>query len=120
MPTLGYKSITIPESLYDKFRAHIGSEAVKSEVGSYSLSKFISHMLEERMMMDEAIANNSQMFKKIGIDGDRIILRDKRSNRVVEVVIKDQTLYCESCGSEECLHCGFCYAQPEVYAAMTG
>ena len=118
MPKQGYKSITIPDDLYDQFRVHIGSDDVKNEVGSYSLSKFVSHMLEVRMMKDKAIAHNSLMLRKIGIDGDRVILRDRKSNRVVEVVIKDHTLYCESCESEECLHCGFCYALPEVYTAM--
>lgn len=118
MPKPGYKSITIPDYLYDQFRVHIGSDNVKNEVGSYSLSRFVSHMLEGRMMKDKAIAHNSLMLRKIGIDGDRVILRDRKSNRVVEVVIKDHTLYCESCKSEECLHCGFCYALPEVYTAM--
>ena len=118
MPTTGYKSITIPEHLYDQFRAHIGSDDVKNDVGAYSLSKFVSDMLEERMMKDRAIAHNSLMLRKIGIDGDRAILRDRKSNRVAEVVIKDHTLYCESCESEECLHCGFCYALPEVYTVM--
>ena len=118
MPKQGYKSITIPDDLYDQFRVHIGSDDVKNKVGSYSLSKFVSHMLEVRMMKDKAIAHNSLMLRKIGIDGDRVILRDRKINRVVEVVIKDHTLYCESCESEECLHCGFCYALPEVYTAM--
>ena len=118
MPKSGYKSITIPDDLYDQFRVHIGSDNVKNEVGSYSLSRFVSHMLEVRMMKDKAMAHNSLMLRKIGIDGDRVILRDRKSNRVVEVVIKDHTLYCESCESEECLHCGFCYALPEVYTTM--
>ena len=118
MPKPGYKSITIPNDLYDQFRVHISSDDVKNKVGSYSLSKFVSHMLEVRMMKDKAIAHNSLMLRKIGIDGDRVILRDRKSNRVVEVVIKDHTLYCESCESEECLHCGFCYALPEVYTVM--
>lgn len=118
MPKPGFKSITIPDHLYDQFKMHVGSDDVKNEVGSYSLSRFVSRMLEGRMVMDKAIAHNSLMLKKIGMDGDTVILRDRKNNRVVAVVIKDDTLYCESCESEECLHCGFCYALPEVYTTM--
>lgn len=118
MPKPGYKSITIPEQIYDKFKTYKDTDGVKNEMGAYSLSKYVSFMLEERMMKDEVFAKNAPMLKKIGIDDDRIILRDKKINRIVEVVVKNNTLYCELCEAENCIHSGFCYAMPEVYTIM--
>ncbi len=112
MPKPGYKSITIPEEIYDRFKSY------KDNDSDYSLSKYVSHMLEERIIQDEVFAKNAPMLKKIGIDDDRIVLRDKKNNRIVEVVVKNNTLYCESCESTECLCCGFCYALPETYSML--
>lgn len=118
MPKTGYKSITVPEEIYERFKTYKDTDGVKNEMGSYSLSKYVSYMLEERMLQDKILAESAPMLKKISIDDDRIILRDRKANRVVEVIIQQGKLYCELCEDDSCLHCGFCYAIPEVYAVM--
>ena len=119
MPKPGYKSITISEELYDRFKSHKDTDEVKKRDGSYSLSKHVSFMLEERMLEDEIMAQNAPMIKKIGVDDDRIILRDTKINRIVEVVVQQGALHCEMCSDDNCVHCGYCYALPEVYAVMS-
>lgn len=118
MPKTGYKTITIPEEVYDRFKSYKDSEEVRSQKGEHSLSKYVSQVLEERMLEDEAMARSAPMLKKITIDGDRIILRDSKINRIVEVVVQQGKLYCEMCEADDCLHCGFCYAMPDVYKVM--
>ena len=54
MPKTGYKTITIPEEVYDRFKSYKDSEEVRSQKGEHSLSKYVSQVLEERMLEDEA------------------------------------------------------------------
>ncbi|MXX20693.1 MAG: hypothetical protein F4Y82_02780 [Cenarchaeum sp. SB0665_bin_23] len=118
MPKTGYKSITIPTETYDRFKTYKDTDGIKTEMGAYSLSKYVSYMLEERMMRDKMMAESAPMLKKIGIDDDRILLRDRKENRIVEVVVQQGKLHCELCDADDCIHCGFCLAMPEVYAVM--
>ncbi len=117
MPKSGYKSITIPEELYDRFKSY------KDNNSGYSLSKYISQMLEGRIIQDKAIHESNPIIKKIGSEKDTTVLRDYTTGQIVEVGVRQDTLgkptlYCESCNSSRCIHCGFCYALPETYIML--
>ena len=119
MPKEGFKSITVSETVYKRFNdAYVNSKDALAVKGIRSLSGYISYMLEERMLENEAMARHAPRIKKISVEGDRVVLLDGKVNRIAEVVIQNGVLYCQLCEESNCLHVGFAYAVPEVYAAM--
>ena len=112
MPKPGYKSITIPEEIYDRFKSY------KDNDSDYSLSKYVSHMLEGRIIQDKVMREANPIMYKIGIDGDKIVLRDYTTGMIAEVGVRDGKLYCKTCKDSRCIHCGFCYALPEIYSML--
>lgn len=112
MPKPGYKSITIPEELYDRFKSY------KDNDSDYSLSKYVSQMLEGRIIQDRVMHESNPIIKKIGSDADTMVLRDYTISRIVEIGVRDDKLHCKWCNSSTCIHCGFCYALPETYTML--
>ena len=119
MPKEGFKSITVSETVYKRFNeAYDNSKDALAIRGVRSLSGYISYMLEERMQENEAMAMHAPRIKKISVDGDRVVLLDSKMGRIAEVVFQNGKMFCQLCEANNCLHVGFAYALPEVYAAL--
>ena len=119
MPKEGFRSITIPETVYDRFHtAYTGNKAELAIRGIRSLSGYLTRMLEERMRSDEAVAEYTPRMKKVSVDDGRAVLLDRHENRIAEVVVQDGSLYCQLCEVSNCLHVGFAHSLPEVYAFL--
>lgn len=119
MPKKGFKSITVSESVYDKFSdTYAKNKDALAVKGIRSISGYVSYMLEERMQESELLAKHAPMFKKISIDDDRVVMLDNVKNRVVEVAIQNGTLVCQLCEETDCVHVGYAAALPEVYSVM--
>jgi hypothetical protein len=72
-------------------------------------------MLEEMMQKDKTFARYAPKFEKISIDPDRIILKDNIKNRISEITIDKNQLFCNLCEDKDCVHVGFCASLPELY-----
>lgn len=119
MPKEGFKSITVSETVYNRFNdAFTSSKEELAVRGVRSLSGYISHLLEDRMQENEAMALHAPRMKKIAVDDDRVVLLDSKANRIAEVVLQNGQMFCQLCEENNCLHVGFAYALPEVYAAL--
>ena len=121
MPKNGFRSITVSETIYNRFNhAYAASKESLAARGVRSLSGYISYMLEDRMREDEATATSAPKMRKISVEGDRVILHDTMANRVAEVAVRDGTLFCHLCEKKDCIHVGFALSLPEVYAVLDG
>ena len=121
MPKDGFRSITIPETVYDRFHdAYTGNKADLAVRGIRSLSGYLTHMLEEVMRLDEAVAGHTPRMKKVSVDDGRAVLLDRQENRIAEVAVRDGSLHCQLCEADNCLHVGFAHALPEACALLNG
>lgn len=115
MPKEGFRSITVSEPVYNRFNdAYTNNKESLAIRGIRSLSGYISYMLEERMQDDETLATYAPRIKKISTEDNRVVLLDTTANRIAEVVVQNNTLFCQLCESDSCLHVGFAHALPEV------
>lgn len=120
VPKEGFKSITVSETVYNRFSDTYARNKKALEVkGIRSLSGYVSYMLEERMQENEALARHAPLLEKISVDDDRIVLLDKAKNRVAEVTVQNGALFCQLCEETDCLHVGYAFALPEVYDIMS-
>ncbi len=120
MPKEGFKSITVSETVYNRFNdAYANSKDTLAVQGIRSLSGYISYMLEERMQENEAMARHAPRIKKIAVDDDRVVLLDTKLNRIAEVAVQNGVMFCQLCEEKNCLHVGFAYAMPEIYKVLS-
>ncbi len=119
MPKAGFKSITVSESVYDKF--HDVYQKSKDDLlmkGVNSFSGYVTFMLEELMAKDKTFARYAPKIEKISVDNDRVILKDNIRNRIAEITIKDGVLECCLCNEKACVHVGFVFSLPDVYEIL--
>lgn len=119
MPKAGFKSITVSESVYDKF--HDIYQKSKDDLtmkGVNSFSGYVTYMLEEMMQKDKTFARYAPKIEKISVDDDRVILKDNIRNRIAEITIKDGQLECCLCEEKDCVHVGFVFSLPDVYEIL--
>lgn len=119
MPKAGFKSITVSETVYDKF--HEIYQNNKNDLtmkGVNSFAGYVTYMLEEMMQKDETFARYAPKIEKISVDDDRVILRDNIKNRIAEVAIQKGELFCQLCDDKACVHIGFVFSLPDVYEVL--
>jgi len=111
MPTKGFKSITVKEEVYNNYKK-IVEELNRMSSSKVTLSELIEWLLEIHTTWSPQYLRLSRWGGNIS-DG-KISLMDSKEAKIVQVQVKENSLYCLSCKSEQCIHTGFTYALPEV------
>jgi hypothetical protein len=116
LPKPGYKSITVSEYVYKKFfKAYKKNKKELELKGITSFSGYLTSMMEEMMLKYEAFAKHAPYMEKLSIDQNRVVLKDNKRNRIVEVMLKEGELQCLLDERADCVHVGFVYSLPELY-----
>ena len=119
MPKAGFKSITVSETVYDKFQeVFLKAKDDLAMKGINSFSGYVTYILEEMMSKDKTFSKYAPKIEKISVDDDRILLKDNIINRIAEVTIKKHELYCCLCDKKDCVHVGFVFSIPDVYEIL--
>jgi hypothetical protein len=119
MPKPGFKSITVSDYVYRKFfEVYEKSRRDLELKGITSFSGYLTSVMEEMMIKYEAFANHIPLIEKIAIDSDRVILKDNKCNRIIEVLFRNDELHCLLDESSDCIHIGFAYSLPELYSTI--
>lgn len=120
MPKAGFKSITVSESVYERFyEVYDSSRDDLALKGVRSFSGYVTYMLEEMMAKDRTFARYAPMLEKISVDEDRVILKDNDKNRIAEVAVQRGELFCQLCEKKDCIHIGFVFSLPDVYEVLS-
>ena len=119
MPKPGFKSITVSDHVYKRF-LHVYEKSKKSlELkGITSFSGYITSTMEQVMAKHEAFSKYMPLLEMLSIDPDRIVIKDNKQNRIIEVLVKNGELHCLLDERNDCIHVGFAYSIPEVYSAL--
>lgn len=119
MPKQGFKSITVSENVYNKFfKSYERSRSGLELKGITSFSGYLTSMMEEVMLKNETFAKHSPYIEKLSIEGNVIILRDNKVNRIVEIALENGELRCLLDQKKDCIHIGFVYSLPQVYEIL--
>lgn len=119
MPKAGFKSITVSESVYNKFQdVYQKNKDELAMKGVNSFSGYVTYMLEEMMQKDKTFARYAPKLERISVDDDRVILKDNIKNRIAEVVFQRGELFCLLCDQKDCVHIGFVFSLPDVYEIL--
>ena len=119
MPRKGYVPIILKEELADKVRERL-EEEYGEERKLPQLSTYVQKLLWDIIESNEILKNYGPYLEKVAIHEDTILIRDNRRkvDRIVEVKLRDNELFCTYDEGFECVHIGFAWALPEVYKAL--
>ena len=99
LPKAGFKSITVAETVYDKFQdVYQKNKDNLAMKGVNSFSGYVTYMLEEMMQKDKTFARYAPKIEKISVDDDRVILKDNiltmdfRNNRIIQAEIDNEDI----------------------------
>ena len=119
MPKPGFKTITVKEHIFNKYYEIYKKAKKEHKVReSISFSGFITSMMQETMAKHEAFVKYAPFLEKIAVEQDRVIIKDNKRDRIAEVIVRNQELQCLLDEKTDCIHIGFVYALPEVYAVL--
>ena len=119
MPKPGFKSITLSETVYDKFNeAYQKNKAELTMKGVNSFAGYVTYLLEQMIQKDKTFARYAPKLEKVSIDSDRVVLKDNIKNRIAEVVIQNGELFCLLCDEKDCVHVGYIFSIPDIYEIL--
>ncbi|MBI2005892.1 MAG: hypothetical protein HYS75_01210 [Nitrosopumilales archaeon] len=119
MPKEGFKSITVSDTVYDKYHEiYLKNKQELTMKGVNSFAGYITYMLEQTMQKDKTFAKYAPKLEKVSIDDDRVIVKDNIKNRIAEITVQRGELYCQLCEEKNCFHVGFVFSLPDVYEIL--
>ena len=119
MPKDGFKSITVSETVYNKFfDVYQKNKQELTMKGVNSFAGYVTYMLEETMQKDKTFAKYAPKLEKVSIDEDRVLIKDNIKNRIAEVAIQRGELYCQLCEEKNCFHIGYVFSLPDIYEIL--
>ncbi len=118
----GYKSVTVTQSVYDRYMKSYEQNKQKLErKGINSFTSYITSMLEELMERNEIFARYAPFLQEFGYDeaNNVVYVKDNRTGRIAGISIsKGKELRCDVDNRSDCVHVGFAYSIPTVYRVM--
>ena len=115
MPKEGFKSITVPDAIYDDImRAFTSRKEYYRDMGIKSLSQFLNHHFDKALERDKLNMRFTQIKQDVT---DSLLVHDDEKSRVFEVILFDDRAHCLGCNSMACVHVGFAMSMPELWGA---
>ena len=120
MPKNGFAVITIHSLAHDKARSMYQQMVRAGKIRNKSFSKYVNDLIIETIEADEALSLAAPHLEKSALVGNSVLLKDNKLGRMIEVQIlaKEKDLFCTYDKRSDCVHVGFAYAIPQVYAVM--
>ncbi|MEM2698354.1 MAG: hypothetical protein QXF17_03415 [Ignisphaera sp.] len=104
----GYKRIPIRIEVYKKIEEKHKSMNIDS-----SISKWISDLLLMNIKRYDYLKIYAPYISYIGHHENEFFLRDKKDDRVIEIILKDKMLFCKYCNNNDCIHIHYVLILPE-------
>lgn len=105
----GYKTLSIKEEVFNKAEKQFNEKNIKE-----SFSSWISEYLLLNLEKDEFVKNYAPFLSKIGIEGNRITIRDEKKDKLTDVYFKNNQLYCNLDEATDCIHIHYVLCLPEL------
>lgn len=113
MPKSGFKSFSLKEGIYDEFFSkYVKNKEILELKGIHSFSGYIAYILNSAIKNHIVLKNSP--FEKIYHDTTTVTIKDKQKNKIIEISIMKNQLFCRNDNSNNCVHVGFAYSIPEV------
>lgn len=121
MPKPGFNSLTVSDTVYERLsNAFLARKEHLEGKGVNSMTGYMSHLIERQLLADKIFANYPPIFVEKLTSSTQIFVEDHQLNKVIELNIRKNTIFCTKCENTNCVHVGFCCSIPEVIRQMKG
>ncbi len=107
MPDKGFRTVNVTEQIYQKIRTRAQQE-------NKSITAYATQVLASVIETDEKLSRYSPFIEVVGFEGNSVILRDHKLDRIIEIYLHEEELSCVYDDSKDCVHVSFCHALPQV------
>jgi hypothetical protein len=76
--------------------------------------EYINSVLTEAIERDRFLQAFAPSLMRVGYEGNILFIKDAKMGKTTEIYLRDHTLYCNICESNDCLHIHFALALPEA------
>ena len=80
----------------------------------WSAKDYINTVLMEAIERDKFLRSYAPSLSKVGYEDDILFIRDTKLGKTAEIYLRDRSLYCSVCESNDCVHIHYALALPEV------
>ena len=119
MPRNGWKTITVPEYVYNRFKKEYDEkkEEYHLKFGISSFSAFIAKLLSERL--EKLERKERPRLEHLNVYEDHVKIVDNVMNRIASVYFNGKgKVYCDVCDVDSCIHVDYAIGLPEVKEAL--
>jgi len=113
MPGAERKSLTVRTEVHSKAVSRYEQEKEKNKTDMSFINWFSEYILLN-LEKDEYIASYAPFLEKIGIRDNRLIIRDKKRDKLTDIFLKDGKFFCNLDEKNDCEHIHFALAMPEL------
>ena len=113
MPDPARNNMSVSNQVYDKVKTRYELEKGEKRT-ELSFVKWVSDYLLMNLEKDEFVKDYAPYLSKIGFQDNRLIIRDEKSNKITEVYLNNDKLYCILDESDDCVHIHYTLALPEL------
>lgn len=103
------KLVSIGGDTSDRLTKRYGEEKPK-----ISFAEWVTEYLQVNLEKDDFLKNYAPFIEKIGITDNRLTLRDNKENKLTDIFMKDDQVYCSVDETTNCIHTRFAWALPEL------
>lgn len=80
----------------------------------WSAKDYINTVLMEAIERDKFLRSYAPSLSKVGYEDDILFIWDTKLGKTAEIYLRDRSLYCSVCESNDCVHIHYALALPEV------
>lgn len=117
----GWTAVLVKNDLKKRLQDEYEKEKVELfKHGIPSFTAFVNSLMWHAVEADKNLMTYSPYLSVIDYNdsGNGVYIYDYKMDRVCEVTLHNNELYCDVDDSTRCVHVGFAYALPEVYSIM--
>jgi len=114
MPKAGFKSFILREEIYNSwYEKYKKNKDQLYRKGITSFSAYLTHVLYEGTK--ENLINSKQgRFEKVFSDDNCLVIKDRTENKIIEISINGNELFCTKDKRNDCIHVGYAYSIPAL------
>lgn len=118
MPREGRHSLSVYDQVYEiaykRFESDKQKQLFEIESKKQGFTKWVSDYLLMNLERDKFLKLYAPYLSKVGIEGNRLTIRDENTKSYHDVYLHDHKLVCETDNSDSCIHVRFALALPEL------
>jgi hypothetical protein len=118
MPIDRYRGISLQRELVDKIEEYINNHP---ETGYKSLADFITDAVRKRCEELKILVPTSlelPVLEHFNVNQDHVTIIDRRRRMFADVYFRNNHVYCELCGEENCEHVDYALNLPKVQKTL--